>query len=202
MSINCKVAVSTETEISTQPLSRNTHLRVQFSWQSRHVSVRSSHTYLCVMIMSPLAAHKHTQTHNKMSSRRPLLRCHSLKRVYQPGADVSHLLICVLSLFTRRDVSDIIRLHPAPPPHHPLFSHQFCGSVSWEPHKISLKTTRSAEANLWAPFILITTLWKKLFNAICVIVCWTDCWVPVSLVLHEKDIKSFFFSFCQAWEGH
>lgn len=52
-----------------------------------------------------------------MSSRLPLLRCNSLRRIYQPGADVSHLLICVPSLFTRRDVSDIICLHPASPPH-------------------------------------------------------------------------------------
>lgn len=157
--------------------------------------------------MSPVAPHMHTRTHthtDKMSSRRPLLRCHALRRVYQPGADVSHLLICVLSLFTRRDVSDIIRLHPVshpstitPHPHPPLFSHQFCGTVSWEPHKISLKTTRSAEANLWAPFILITTLWERLFNAICVIVCWTDCRVPGSLLLlllfMRRTSSSFFF---------
>lgn len=81
----------------------------------------------------------------------------------------------------------------------------YCGNVSWEPHKISLKTTRSAEANLWAPFILITTLWERFRNAICVIVSWTDRRFPASLVIlvmrrascfrfgffssHERDIK-------------
>lgn len=38
-----------------------------------------------------------------------------LRRVYRPGADVSHLLICVPSLFTRRDVSDIIPRASVPP---------------------------------------------------------------------------------------
>lgn len=68
--------------------------------------------------------------------------------------------------------------HPPPHTHH---HHQRCGNVSWEPHKISLKTTRSAEANLWGPFILITTLWERFRNAIYVIVHWTDCWVLGSL---------------------
>lgn len=86
-------------------------------------------------------------------------------------------------------------------PHPLLCSHQFCGTVSWEPHKISLKTTRSAETNLWAPFILITTLWERLFNAICVIVCWTDCWVQGSLLPLFMRSASSCFGFFSAMRG-
>lgn len=157
----------------------------------RPISVSRSHTYLSVMITGPLASHKHTNTHtsaqqNEFSAATAALplaqTCLSAWR-----RCVAFINMRAVSVYPARCIWYHSPSPCTPPP--PLSSHQFCGSVSWEPHKISLKTTRSAEANLWAPFILITTLWERLFNAICVIVCWTDCRVPVSLALHEKDIK-------------
>lgn len=79
------------------------------------------------------------------------------------------------------------------PPSPPRCSHPLRGDESWEPHKISLKTTRSAEANLWAPFILITTLWERFRDAICVTVSWSDCKVPGSLVILWWEKQPVFF---------
>lgn len=157
------------------------------------------------MITSPQWLQTNPQERNtkrdKMSPRQSFLHCHSLRRVYQPGADVSRLLICALPLFTHRDVSDIIRPRP-PHTHSHLLLPLSSNSVALggcEPHKISLKTTRSAEANLWGPFILITTLWKRLFQCnLCYCVLLT--WLPSSRIaaLHEKRTHTFlaFFLFC------
>ena len=86
-----------------------------------HVNVMSWHISAPVMTCQPPWPQQTSQvimssdSHATPATGRALLLLQPLRRVYRPGADVSHLLICAPSLFTRRDVSDIILLSSSLP---------------------------------------------------------------------------------------
>lgn len=121
-------------------------------WQSGHVSVRWSHTLLSVHC-----------PHAQKCTRRaewvpPSCHCNAICShafVSQSATRLSHRLLFALA------VCPLNANNPSLPA---LHTPQPVATRAERPRKISLQTTRSAEANLWDPFVLITTLRGKRFS--------------------------------------
>lgn len=117
---------------SAQIFCPETRPAVPFLWQSGHVSVRRFHK-LHRALSTCTEAHKLDRT----STTEPP-RCHLLTHVCQSATRLSHGFMLALPVFTHGDASDM----------EPYAASSPVVTRAERLHKISSRTTRSAEANL------------------------------------------------------
>lgn len=118
---------------SAQIFCLETRPAVPFFYQSVHVCVRRSHK-----LLRALSTCTERHKSGRMSTTEPPPRCHLLARVCQSATRLSHGLKIALPVFTHEDASDM----------EPYAASSPVVTRAERLRKISLQTTRSAEANL------------------------------------------------------